>query len=459
MNKAGQARISEDYRYVIDSDGNRVEFDDPRVVHVWLPPTGLYTIRLLTGFFKKRNWNFRCGGEVDAGLFQYAKRLCSGKECLPSTAMIGATYRDILNNRGEEEISLYYNLNQNGPCQNGAWPIVWGTLVRRLNLKNCVFLVWPSLKNNYLGQGERFAAEFVISAVVGNLLDEARQTLKCLAKDGDYAGKMFELEVNRVIESAPKGVRALASALKKWAEVTARIPIKASCEETPKVLLFGGLNVMFIHYPITEFFAGQGIIPKVVDLLEGICWIESEYVVRYGFKRGMVEPGRQFNIKSILLSLFNPKNNLKEASMALRARLHIAATVSLMKRYRKIARKSGLIYDVHIPFLNLVREGYRYVSHNGFCETPVTVGRFICSIRSGVFDGLINLNSFNCQPAMNSQAILRILANNSDVPFASIDCEGPWISANQRKLLDTIAVQAKRWRMMEQSLRPVATMA
>jgi len=145
--------------------------------------------------------------------------------------------------------------------------------------------------------------------------------------------------------------------------------------------------------------------------------------------------------------------------MALRARLHIAATVSLMKRYRKIARKSGLIYDVHIPFLNLVREGCRYVSHNGFCETPVTVGRFICSIRSGVFDGLINLNSFNCQPAMNSQAILRILANNSDVPFASIDCEGPWISANQRKLLDTIAVQAKRWRMMEQSLRPVATMA
>ena len=447
MNKAGQARLSEDYSYIIDSDGHRVEFDDPRVVHVWLLPTGLYTTRLLRVFFQKRGWNFRCGGQGgqgDTGILQYARRLCSGRECLPATAMTGAIYKDILNNRGENEISLYYNLDQDGPCQNGAWPIVWDTFVKRLDLKNAVFLVWPSLRNNYLHQGERFAAEFAISALVGDLLDEARGTLRCLAKDTNLALKTFELEAGRIVESAPGGVFALRSALKKWAEVTARIPIKTRVEETPKVLLFGGLNVMFIHYPITEFFAEEGIITKVVDLTEGIRWIESEYAVRYGFKRGLTVPSGQFNIASILLSLFHPKNNLKEASMALRARLHIAGIDSFMKRSREIAKASGLLYDVHIPFLDLVREGCRYVSHNGFCETPITIGRFICSIRTGVFDGLINVNSFNCQPAMNSQAILRRLANNSQIPFAAIDCEGPWISANQRKLLDTVAVQAKR---------------
>ncbi len=54
------------------------------------------------------------------------------------------------------------------------------------------------------------------------------------------------------------------------------------------------------------------------------------------------------------------------------------------------------------------------------------------------------MGSFNCQPAMNSQAIIRPLANKCNIPYASIDCEGPWISTNQRRLLETIAVQAKR---------------
>ena len=47
---------------------------------------------------------------------------------------------------------------------------------------------------------------------------------------------------------------------------------------------------------------------------------------------------------------------------------------------------------------------------------------------------------------MNSQAIIRPLANKNDIPYAAIDCEGPWISTNQRRLLETIAIQAKRVR-------------
>ena len=38
------------------------------------------------------------------------------------------------------------------------------------------------------------------------------------------------------------------------------------------------------------------------------------------------------------------------------------------------------------------------------------------------------------------------VAHNLHVPYAAIDCEGPAISANQRRLLETIAVQAKRHR-------------
>jgi hypothetical protein len=47
---------------------------------------------------------------------------------------------------------------------------------------------------------------------------------------------------------------------------------------------------------------------------------------------------------------------------------------------------------------------------------------------------------------MNSQAIIRPLSNAGDVPYAAIDVEGPWITTNHRRLLETIAVQARRIR-------------
>jgi hypothetical protein len=93
-----------------------------------------------------------------------------------------------------------------------------------------------------------------------------------------------------------------------------------------------------------------------------------------------------------------------------------------------------------------VEAGSSHASHIGFHETTVTAGRYKLSAQDAAYDGIINLGSFNCAPAMNSQAVIRPLANRIDVPYAAIDCEGPWISANQRRLLETVAVQARRVR-------------
>ena len=78
------------------------------------------------------------------------------------------------------------------------------------------------------------------------------------------------------------------------------------------------------------------------------------------------------------------------------------------------------------------------------------VGPIVLVNTAGFYDGLINLGCFNCQPAMNSQAIIRPLANEGNMPYSAIDCEGPWISANQKELLETVAMQAKRLRKEKQ---------
>lgn len=114
--------------------------------------------------------------------------------------------------------------------------------------------------------------------------------------------------------------------------------------------------------------------------------------------------------------------------------------------------RSGLMFDEHIEFPRILDAGHRYVSNNGFSETSVTVGRFVCSASSNDYDGLVNLGCFNCQPAMNSQAIIRPLASQSAMPYIALDCEGPWISANQTRLLEALAIQARRKRLEKNAI-------
>ncbi|MBW1897937.1 MAG: hypothetical protein JRI61_02630, partial [Deltaproteobacteria bacterium] len=195
-----------------------------------------------------------------------------------------------------------------------------------------------------------------------------------------------------------------------------------------------------------EYFIRQGVIPKVVDLAEFIVFLMSEKVMKYGLKKGFVTPDQQFSIPPIFFDVLFKRKGRKEAVEALMLRLRMASIEIFKKKLRRIMDKSDLMFDPLIPFPKLAREGHKHVSYIGLNETFLTTGRYVCSVQDNVFDGLINLGSFNCQPAMNSQAVIRPMANASDVPYAAIDVEGPWITANHKKLLETIAVQAKRVR-------------
>ena len=255
---------------------------------------------------------------------------------------------------------------------------------------------------------------------------------------------IFRTHTDLLVESIPKGYWALKKALDQWIKALKDIPLKGSIETTPKVLLFGGLNTMFIQKPIIEFFEERGIITKSIDFTEGINWLTSEHVVRYGIERGMMTPDDQYSLKTFFSSFWKPKGGLRFFFKALRARAHVWDVDLTIKFFRWHMGKTGLLYDIHTPFPELSRAGHPYASTNGFNETSITVGRYLCTVNEGVFDGLVNTGSYNCQAARNSQAILQSLSGSYDMPYVPIDCEGPWLSASQERLLETLAVQAKR---------------
>ena len=439
-----QARLSESLDHIIDSDGNTVAFDDQRIVHIGAIDGSRYAKKLMNIIYQKHHRRLRTIHTTNADTMQLARRLCSGRECVPMTAMVGAVINDLIHHRKDDEISIYFTLDQTGPCQNGAWPAVWESMGKRLNIRNAIFGVWPNEANHRLGLSDDVVNGFIKCYILGDLMDEAVNALSVVAEDKHGALSIFESEFDRFAGAFMDNDKAVKPSLDKWAQNIAKIARKTTVEETPKVLIFGGLNLQFVHYPLTRYFISQGIIPKVVDATEGMLWLSSEPVLRNSFKSGRTDPIHQFSLPVLLFSWLFNFDDREDAATSIKTKIGLLYVERIMRQFRNIMKKSKLMFDEHVSFTDLAAAGHRHVTYNGFTETAVTAGRYVHAVKKNLYDGLINIGSFNCQPAMNSQAIIRPLANKNDMPYAAIDCEGPWLSANQKRLLEAIAVQAKR---------------
>jgi len=219
-----------------------------------------------------------------------------------------------------------------------------------------------------------------INFFIGHYIIEAKNALQCIVENKTMALETFESLTRDFIENVKEGRKTLNTGLLKWAKEVSKIPIRTTVEKTPKVLIFGGLNLMFDHYPIEEFFLERGIIAKVVDIVESMSLLLAESTIRYGFEKGITSPKEQFN-EELLNSLSLNEDERKEAKRAKKSRNTMKFLNSQCKIFRRIIGKSGLLFDSFIHFIDLFEEGNKYVSSNSFTETPLITGRFLYSIR------------------------------------------------------------------------------
>lgn len=441
------ARFSDDYKHIIDSSNTLVKLNDPRVVHIWPLGINKLTSDMIGNAFKKRGLRFRSTGAADKKTLLEARKLCSGRECLPCMNITGETVKDILENRNEEDISIYHNYDLTGPCQSGAWRMVWDTFAERLQLKNTVFMASTNLDNRYLGGGERLAQELSAAVILGDIFEEAEFALKCLATDRKRAELIFHQATEKVIAGFKKSLTAVSDALKAWAAELSAIPLKMPLAQAPKILIFGGMGVLYIYHEIKDFLIEQGVVPKIEELSLGFNISEGRRVLRHGMERGLSDPLDHFNRTSTLLSTLNLKNGFVNTIKTNVANVHMAAIWYFIRKYRKIASRSGLLHHTPLPYTHVVTAGHDFSTINSDSETSMITGLYKCSLDAGHYDGYIHISYFTCLPSLAAQGINKKVAITSDRPFIAMDCDGPAINANQRRLLETVAVQAKRIRL------------
>ena len=420
-----------------------MELDDPEVVHVSLADGPQFVSDILAGFYASLGWKAVFSPNTNAETLQYAKKVCSGRECLPFLAMVGKAVK-YLETRPPGEVTVFQLLDQEGPCQIGGWYDAAPIIFERLGEPNAV-VAWPTAKNNFLGKGDRLGALKVAAYVLSDVVTEMRSTLRCLAEDPGVALALVgELE-KRLIAASQGGLLATERELRRAAKRLAGVPLRAPVKRTARVLLFGGVNRIFVDGPVKDFFEERGILTKTTEMSEFICFLQAEDIVRLGFSHGYLAPGDQCSLPVLLSELLSDRDR-SAAMRALAARLRIGFIEMLDQRWRRIAAESGLLFSPYVRFGDVEREGHKRISMNGYTEAPMTIGRYATLLASGAFDGYINIGAFNCAPASTASAVIHALSLRTDTPYAVVESDGDCITTCQLRQLETVAVQCRRRR-------------
>lgn len=407
-----------------------------KTVHVILSDLPRITSQMMAKLYSNLGWKAVSTGCTDQDILQTARKVCSGRECLPFLSMVGKMLKH-LERRPAGENTVFHLLEQEGPCQVGNWYDAVSIIFERLGAKNAV-PVWPAIKNNYLGQGRRVAAVIVQSVIIGDLISEIRSSLVCLASNPDEATSTLNDIEDHLLRACPDGFGAIEKTLRESARKLKIIKLRRDIRITPKVLLFGGIGRIFVNGPVRDFFERQGILVKSADLSEFLSLLASEYVIRSGFAMGRLHPDEQFTLPAILMGLIGSRSG-----KVLRARLQ-CQTVGLMeKRWRRFLAPSGLLFAPHQSFLRVAGLGHSQIPANSFCESTFTVGRYMASLQDG-FDGFVNIGVFNCAPANVATAVLRSLTSRSDLPYAAIEAESSGITSSQMRQIEMIAARCLR---------------
>ena len=428
---------------ILTGSGRRLGLDGAEVVHVSLCDGDPFISDMMAGFYASSGWHMKRTPNTNAETLRCAKKVCSGRECLPFLSMIGKVVQ-YLETRAAGEITVFHLLEQEGPCQTGGWYDAVPLLFERLGEENAL-VAWPTAKNNYLGQGDRFGAIKVAAFILSDVLAEIGSSLRCLAKEPGTALALLRELRSELITASRSGLLAIERALREGARRLAQAPLREPVEDTPRVLLFGGINRVFVDGPVRDFFEERGILTKTTEWSEFMCFVESEDIMRLGVSQGHLAPAAQCSLPVLLRELFQAEDK-SAAVRAVRARIHIGYIEMVDRRWRRIAAESGLLFNPYVSFSDVQGEGHQRISLNGFTEAPMTVGRYAALLRSGGFDGYVNIGAFNCAPANSASAVIHSLSLRTDTPYAIIEADGNGITATQLGQLETVAAQCRRRR-------------
>jgi predicted nucleotide-binding protein (sugar kinase/HSP70/actin superfamily) len=372
---------------------------------------------------------------ADTPTLQLARNHASGKECLPSHLVLGEALRFFGSEQyRKDEIYLLFVPTTTGPCRTGQYFVFYENLFKDLRLDNVVVITLDS-DNSYNELGPDFSKHAWWGLVISDYMKDVETSLRACAEDPVAAMKKYDELWHRLVSVAERDVSRVLPTLEEIADGIARIPLKRTIEECPRVLVVGEIYVRRDDFAVDELiqhFSSRGIIGKVSGITEWVYYCDytrrHEIRKRYGLLPWYRRPFSR---------------ELRELAAW---KLEAMYKHRVEHRVSAVLRKTDLLPETPHDMDRIMENAEKYfVSDELHSEISVSTGVAATAMMDG-YSGVVNIAPFACLIGRVIEGILTPWARERHYPVMSVEIDGNLLPPTIVNKLDIFMLNVLRFR-------------
>ncbi len=437
-------RFDNGLRFVVEKDGLYVKRlstgekmplrGNPRI-RLLLANMGRLSTELLAASLRSAGISAEAMPLADTPTLQLARNHASGKECLPSHLVLGEALRFFGSEQyRKDEIYLLFVPTTTGPCRTGQYFVFYENLFKDLRLDNVVVITLDS-DNSYNELGPDFSKHAWWGLVISDYMKDVETSLRACAEDPVAAMKKYDELWHRLVSVAERDVSRVLPTLEEIAGEIARIPLKRTIEECPRVLVVGEIYVRRDDFAVDELiqhFSSRGIIGKVSGITEWVYYCDytrrHEIRKRYGLLPWYRRPFSR---------------ELRELAAW---KLEAMYKHRVEHRVSAVLRKTDLLPETPHDMDRIMENAEKYfVSDELHSEISVSTGVAATAMMDG-YSGVVNIAPFACLIGRVIEGILTPWARERHYPVMSVEIDGNLLPPTIVNKLDIFMLNVLRFR-------------
>ncbi len=408
--------------------------NNPRI-KLLLSNMGRLSAELLAASVRSFGINAEAMPVPDVYTLQMARNHASGKECVPSHLVLGSALKYFASGKyRKDEIYLLFVPTTTGPCRTGQYFVFYENLFRDLRLENVVVMTLDS-DNSYTELGPDFSKYGWWGLVISDFMKDIETSLRTCAADPAAAMARYDELWHRLIGIAEKNVTEIIPALREIAGEIAKIPLKKTIDECPKVLVVGEIYVRRDDFAVDELighFSRRGIIAKVSGITEWIYY--CDFVREFDLKKRLrLIPWYRRPFSRVMRDLigWNIEQWYKHR---------------VEHRIKEALGATGLIpkspHDMRKIMANTEEN---FVSHELYSEISVSTGVAATAMSDG-YSGIVNISPFACLIGRVIEGLFTPWAREKKYPVISIEIDGNLLPPGVINKLEIFMLNVLRFR-------------
>jgi len=425
----------EDLHVLNSHTGEKIPFRDNPKVKMLLSNMGDLSTEMLAAIIRSSGYHAQALPVADSRTLQLARSHASGKECVPSHLVLGSALK-FINSPAyrKDEIYLLFVPITTGPCRTGQYFVFYENLFRDLRLENIVVMTL-SADNSYTELGPHFSRYMWQGLVIADYLKDIQTSLRACAANPERAMKTYNTLWHDMIRSAENNFSSIYPAMKKLAREVAKIPLKKTIHEVPRVLVVGEIYVRRDDFAVDELvdlMSRKNIIAKVSGISEWIHYLD--FVREYDLnKRLKLIPRHR--------RAFSP-----EMKGLIRLQVEKAWKHGIERKVKRRLKGADLIphtpHDMNRIMKNTMEN---FVNLELNSEIAISSGVAATAMEEG-YSGIINISPFACLIGRVIEGLFTPWARERNYPAMSIEVDGNILPPNIINKLNIFMMNVLRFK-------------